>query len=127
MKEELHIQTFVIDRTKTIYLLPDGRGHNYAENIWMFKIVILNSKPLCQDLDKSKTFRHCKSFVHDTICSMFNIVFVLSITKVCMCNSSFILNENSSKLCKLPYYYIKICISWQCDRIIIEGIIALFD
>jgi hypothetical protein len=37
MKEELHIQTFVIDRTKTIYLLPDGRGHNYAASILLYQ------------------------------------------------------------------------------------------
>jgi len=50
-----------------LYLLPDGRGHNYAENIWMSKIASLNSSPYV------KIFRDCKTFVYDAICSIFKL------------------------------------------------------
>ena len=52
----------------------------------------------------------------------------LSFTNVCTCNSSFILNKNSSKQCMLSHYHKKISISLQkFDQTIIEGAIAHFD
>ena len=45
-----------------------------------------------------------------------------SVTKVCTCNSYYILNGNSSKMWMLDYYQIKIRISLQnCDQNVIEG------
>jgi len=50
------------------------------------------------------------------------------VTNVCKHNSSYILNEYSSKLCMLAYYYMKICMSlWQFSHTISERVVALFD
>lgn len=47
--------------------------------------------------------------------------------KVCACNSPYILNRNSSKLCMLGHYHMWIHISLQpCDQTISEGIIVPF-
>ena len=47
-----------------------------------------------------------------------------SVTKVCMCNSSFILIGNSSKLCMHAYHYV--IVLFDLDHLVIKGLRPLF-
>jgi hypothetical protein len=81
--------------------------------LFLYLININNRGLICHSLSAFRRKMHCFHHVRP------------SVTIVCTCKLSFILNRNSSKLCTLVYFHMKIRISLrQFDQIIFEGVKA---